>query len=142
MKRPSAEMSSKRQKMAEGDLDDYSGPKKRMPRPHEHCEGRGPFEPCIFSTTELRGKARVKPDLCRDRCLFCDDDRLKFVAGTAKGHITKHLRKLHENNPEAVEPALVIMRRVLGDDVTSEFVKVIETRAVPERRTKGYDCQS
>eukprot|EP00971_Amphidinium_carterae_P319104 6342684-Amphidinium_carterae.1 len=102
--------------------------KTRKPKPFELCAGRAPLQPCIYSTTEMKGRARIHGERGKIRCVFCDDERMAAIAHDKRGTLTRHLRAFATKNSEAYEQAFDIIERVLGQDHAAKLRKVVSTR--------------
>ena len=102
--------------------------KKRRAFPNETCEGRGMFEPCIFSTTEAGGRARVQKDRGETQCCFCDDEHLRTLADKPSGMLTTVLRRIAANNPDSLEKAYEHIARALGRAKEEKLRRTLATR--------------
>ena len=104
------------------------GRKKEARLPSQYCIGRGMFEPCIFSRTVPQARAWRGG---HEHCMFCNDEQLAALHAKKPEEITKALKGLKENNPDALEPAKAIVRRVLGDEVAEKADKKLAVRKRP-----------
>jgi hypothetical protein len=110
----------------------------RLPYRNELCRGRDGC-PCKFSTAAAELAARVQSASGQVRCMFCDDDLLQRMRGQASGKsITMAMKKLYQNNPTMVQPAVDVLQERFGEEVAAGFeTRLGRAAARPKARAKA-----